>query len=354
MNILIFGAGAVGSYLGGHLSQAGHNVTLVMRPDSAEMIAKRGLTIVEAKGKAFTVKPYTAPSLRAAVATGTRFDLIVLGMKSYDLKAALVEMQTVGVITPPLLTLQNGIGIEKRVLDNLMPSELIAGSLTTPVRRNDDGVIVVEKSGRGLGLAPTQSGQSIQSWFDLLRETQLKTIQCADHRSMKWSKALLNIIGNASAAILDWHPGRIYDHDGLFDMETAMLRETLAVMKRLNIKVTDLPGSPARQLAAGVRYAPRSLLKPVLVKMVGSGRGDKMPSFYVDLSAGKQHSEVLYHNGAIAKAGWKHGVPVPVNTTLTEILLQLVKNPALRATYRDQPEQLLARVAQQHAMEASR
>lgn len=354
MNILVFGAGAVGSYVGGHMARAGHSVTLVMRPDSAEIIAKRGLTIIEAKGKPFTVYPYASPSLRAAVATGTRFDLIALGMKSYDLKAALVEMQAVSAVTPPLLTLQNGIGIEERVREQLMPAELIAGSLTTPVRRNEDGVIVVEKSGRGLGIAPTQRGQSIKTWFDLLRETQLKTVQCADHRSMKWSKALLNIIGNASAAILGWHPARIYEHDGLFDMETAMLRETLAVMKRLKINVVDLPGSPARQLAAGLRYAPRSMLKPVLVKMVGSGRGDKMPSFHIDLSAGKRQSEVLYHNGAIARAGWEHNVPVPVNTTLTEILLQLVKKPALRSTYRDQPEQLLAVVARRRAMESVR
>ena len=78
--------------------------------------------------------------------------------------------------------------------------------------------------------------------------------------------------------------------------------------------------------------------------MVGSGRGDKMPSFYVDLVANKRHSEVLYHNGAIAQAGWAHGVPVPVNTTLTEILLQVIKTPALRSVYRDDPEQLLAAV----------
>jgi hypothetical protein len=43
-------------------------------------------------------------------------------------------------------------------------------------------------------------------------------------------------------------------------------------------------------------------------------------------------------------------VPVPVNTTLTEILLQVIKTPALRSVYRDDPEQLLAAVAQRRAM----
>ena len=351
MNILVFGAGAVGSYVGGHLAQREHNVTLVMRGRSAASVARHGLTITEAQNKrAFTVYPYAAPSLSAAIATGTSYDLIILGMKSYDLNAGLVELSEQIELHPSVLTLQNGIGIEKRVQRELMPSELIAGSLTTPVKRDAAGGISVEKSGRGLAIAPTRKGQSIRQWQELFNNTQLNTMKCDDAQSMKWSKALLNIVANATSAILDWHPRRIYENDMLFDLEVEMLRETLAVMKKRQIKVIDLPGSSARQLAAGLRYAPRSLLKPVLVKMVGGGRGDKMPSFHVDLYAGKRKGEVLYHNGAIAKAGWKLGIATPVNTTLTEILLQLIKSPDMKSVYRDNPQELLDAVAKRRAM----
>jgi 2-dehydropantoate 2-reductase len=351
MNILVLGAGAVGSYVGGHLAQREHNVTLVVRGYAASSIARHGLTITEAKNKrAFTVYPYAAPTLHAAMATGTSYDLIILGMKSYDLTASLNELSQQIDLHPPVLTLQNGIGVEDRVQRALMPSELIAGSLTTPVKRDETGGIRVEKSGRGLAIAPTRKGQSIRQWHELFNDTQLSTMKCDDAQSMKWSKALLNIVANATSAILDWHPRRIYEDDALFDLEVEMLRETLAVMKKLQFKVIDLPGSSARQLAAGVRYAPRSLLKPVLVKMVGSGRGDKMPSFHVDLYAGKRQSEVVYHNGAIARAGWQHGFSMPVNTALTEVLLTLVRSPELKSTYRDNPQKLLEVVANRRAM----
>lgn len=47
MEILVYGAGAVGGYLGGKLALAGRRVTLVARPDTAEAINRDGLHITE-------------------------------------------------------------------------------------------------------------------------------------------------------------------------------------------------------------------------------------------------------------------------------------------------------------------
>lgn len=123
-----------------------------------------------------------------------------------------------------------------------------------------------------------------------------------------------------------------------------MLRETLAVMKALNIKVIDLPGSPATKLAFGVRRAPNLLLKPILTNIVAKGRGDKMPSFQIDLMAGKGKTEVIYHNGAIAKAGLAHAIPTPVNTALTNILVGLAREKLDWRDYDGKPAKLLAEV----------
>ncbi|MCZ7673432.1 MAG: hypothetical protein M5U34_43105 [Chloroflexi bacterium] len=127
-------------------------------------------------------------------------------------------------------------------------------------------------------------------------------------------KSIPQYCGQRHLAILNRPPDAIYKVDSLFDLEKQMLRETLAVMKALNIKVIDLPGSPATKLAFGVRRAPNLLLKPILTNIVAKGRGDKMPSFQIDLMAGKGKTEVIYHNGAIAKAGLAHAIPTPVNT----------------------------------------
>ncbi len=47
MNILVYGAGAVGGYLGGKLALAGRLVTLVTRPDTAAAINHDGLQLTE-------------------------------------------------------------------------------------------------------------------------------------------------------------------------------------------------------------------------------------------------------------------------------------------------------------------
>jgi 2-dehydropantoate 2-reductase len=161
---------------------------------------------------------------------------------------------------------------------------------------------------------------------------------------MKWSKALLNIVGNATSAILNRPPGAIYKIDSLFDLEKEMLRETLAVMDALKIKVIDLPGSPATKLSFGVRRAPNMVLKPILTNVVAKGRGDKMPSFQIDLMAGKGKTEVIYHNGAIAKAGRARNIATPVNTALTNILVGLARQELDWRDYDGKPAKLLDEV----------
>ena len=45
LNILTFGAGAIGTYIGGSLSLAGHNVVFVEQPNIADELRERGLRL---------------------------------------------------------------------------------------------------------------------------------------------------------------------------------------------------------------------------------------------------------------------------------------------------------------------
>jgi 2-dehydropantoate 2-reductase len=242
------------------------------------------------------------------------------------------------------LTLQNGIGVERPLIQQFGADDLIIGALTTPVSKPTNSQIVVERADRGLTIAPAVKGKKINQWHKLLNDAGVPTISLADYQSMKWSKAFLNIVGNATSAIVNRPPGVIYKSDNLFDLEKRMLRETLDVMKAYNIKVIDLPGSPATKLASGVRRAPNFILKPILTNVVSKGRGDKMPSFQIDLMAGRGKTEVVYHNGAIAKAGRARNIPTPVNTALTNILVGLAKKELDWRDYDGKPSKLLAEV----------
>ncbi|MCI0398934.1 MAG: 2-dehydropantoate 2-reductase [Chloroflexi bacterium] len=343
MDVLVFGAGAVGGYLGACLANAGHNVTLVVRGTAADLITEHGLTVAEGEQR-HTVRPALVTSLRQAFLDRVTYDLILMAMKSYDVEPAINELVAFCPSPPPLITLQNGIGIEELFVKEFGPERVIAGSLTTPISREAGNSLVIQRSDRGLALAPVQPGQKMGRWFNLFQAAGVPTVALKDFRSMKWSKAMLNMIGNATAAILNRHPRVVYGYTPTFRLEVVMLRETLAVMRKLKLKPVDLPGAPTGLLVFAIQRLPLGLVQPFLSRVVSSGRGDKMPSFHIDLAAGRQKSEVFYHNGAVARYGQSVGVPTPVNTALNDILLKLARKEIDYEIFNGNPKRLVAEV----------
>lgn len=340
MNILVYGAGAVGGYLGGKLALAGRLVTLVTRPDTAAAINRDGLQLTEnGNTRRALVRAVDSPVDALA---GTAYDLIILGMKGYDLAEAVDQLAALCPEPARVMSTQNGIGIEEIIAGRFGPGRTLAGSVTIPISRAGLNHLVVERTGRGLGLAPVAPGQSTAEWVALFREAGINAGARDDYRAMKWSKAFLNIMGNATSAILNRPPAELYRLQSIFDLEMRMLRETLAVMKRLGIEVINLPGATARPLARSLTYAPSFLLRQVFTQVIVRGRGDKMPSFHIDLSGGKAQSEVIFHNGAIATAGQRAGVPVLVNAVLNDTLQSLCRDRSQRAWFDGRPDRLLA------------
>ncbi len=344
MKILVYGAGAIGGYLGGRLFQYGHDITLLSLPEAITPINEHGLTITEAD-KTVTLHPKTAGSLQAAFADNELYDLILVTMKSYDLDAAREAITPyLTATTPYFFTVGNGIGVERPFIDQFGAEHVIAGSLTTPVSKANNHHLIIERPDRGIGVAATSMGADNTRWVNLFQKAGVPAIGVADYTSMKWSKAFLNIVGNATAAILNCPPGDVYAMPGMFDLEVKMLRETAVVMQHKNLQFIDLPGSPARQLAFGVQRVPQFLLKPILTRIVAKGRGNKMPSFQIDLASGCGKSEVIYHNGAIAQTGQAVGVPAPVNATLNKVLMEITVGETAWESYMGQPQRLLSAV----------
>ena len=343
MDILIYGAGAVGGYLGARLAQQQHNVTLIAREVMANLISETGLEVTE-DGERVVTHPTAVTSVAQAFKDGQQYDLIILAMKAYDINSSIDPLIAFCPEPRMILTTHNGIGIEKGLIKQFGAEHVIAGSFTLPIRKETTTQLVAERSDGGICLAPTQPKQDIKQWAKLFKEAGLETELYKEYESMKWSKALLNIIANATSAILNRRPGLIYRSDPIFDLEIKMLKEALAVMKAAGHKVVDLPAVPATKLAFSVRRLPRALLKPGLTKLVADGRGDKMPSFHIDLTIGKGKSEVVYHNGAIAKVGKELGVPTPVNAALTDILWKLTLEKLDWREFNGKPSRLVQEV----------
>ncbi|MEJ2746525.1 MAG: 2-dehydropantoate 2-reductase [Anaerolineae bacterium] len=347
MKILVYGAGAVGGYLGAQLSLANQDVTLIDMEATANVIKNNGLTVVQGD-QSRVARPKAMSSVaQAFIGSEVDYDLILMGMKSYDLKAALDPLVAFCPSPQTIMTIQNGIDVERPLIDQYGAEHIVAGAFTTPISKETINRLVVEKEDRGLALAPTLANQNIHKWVQMFNQAGVETVGIKDYQSMKWSKAMLNIIGNATSAILNRPPGTVYKSAAMFDLEVRMLQETLAVMRKLGLNVIDLPGSSARRLAGAINRVPKAFLKPIMSRLVASGRGDKMPSFHIDLTNHVGKSEVIYHNGAIAKAGMEAGVPTPVNAALTDVLWKLTRDELDWREFDGQPRRLLMEVRKQ-------
>jgi 2-dehydropantoate 2-reductase len=338
MKILVIGAGAIGGFIGGQLA-AQHNVTIFDRAPLVDAVRARGLRIIEPESEHTVTNLAAFTSLEEIFAQTPHFDLAIVSMKAFDTPTAIQALRPYADRIDRFLTPQNGVNNEDLLGGAFGRSKIISGTVLNPIAVPEIGVVRLEKAGRGIGLAPVDS--AIDSYVDVIRATRLPVHTYADYRAMKWSKLILNLIGNATSAILDMPTRETFADQRVFKIEVRMLREALAVMRAKSIGTVDLPGSPVRLLAFGIRFAPQFILQRILQPMVGGGRGDKPPSLLVDMRSGKTQSEIDALNGAIVQAGKTIGMPTPVNAALVGIVHDLLEGKADRADWRSNIDQLV-------------
>jgi 2-dehydropantoate 2-reductase len=350
MNILILGAGAIGCLVGGKLAQSGHAVTLVGRERFVAAIQARGLQMRMGETTQVVHNLRPVDSIHAAFWHAAEeqipYDVAILTVKSYDTAAVLTEIASAVEANrqplPTILSLQNGVGNEEAIAARFGADKVIAGTITAPVEVPEAGVIHVAKPKFVIGLARWQgfSDEPLLGKVEqALIESGIRVTRYADARSMKWTKLLMNMIGNATSAILGQPPGVTFAEAGVADLEIDALREALAVMRAAGIRPVDVEKYPLGRLAPLIRYAPKAILRPALRRIIGGARGGKMPSLYLDLEKGKSASEVDWLNGAIVRLGQR--VATPINQLLNETVQHLAHHPQERAQWRKNSEKLI-------------
>jgi 2-dehydropantoate 2-reductase len=349
LRLLSIGAGAIGTYIGGSLALGGHQVVFVERPEVAEELRARGLGLDLQGTERHLPDPKIVDSIEEALA-GPDHDVALFALKSFDTPGFLASLTVTKEALPPFLCLSNGVANEPAIAGALGPDKVIAGTVTSAIGRGNAGEVVLEKL-RGVGVALPEHRDDVarrrlcERLVEAMDGAGLNARLFDSAADMKWSKMLTNLIANATAAILDMPPAEIFAHPGLYRLEIGQLRETLRVMAAQGIQVVDLPGTPVRLLAFAVKSLPLAVSRPLLGKAVAGGRGAKMPSFHIDLHAGRGQSEVDFLNGAVVRAGRDNNIPTPVNELLTETLLALTRGEIPLDAYRRQPEKLISALA---------
>jgi 2-dehydropantoate 2-reductase len=336
MRFLVIGAGAIGTYLGVSLASAGQEVVFLEREKDLEVLRQRGLTLQIGDSTLRIQHPACFSNLDE-IHQG-QFDLAILTIKTYHLQAILPDLILHREELPPILSLQNGVNSERMLAEILGEELVIPGTVTSAVERSLKGQAAVSRS-RGLGLGGDHP--LIKDLLPVFSKAGLNPRLYQNAEAMKWSKLLINLLGNATSAILDMTTAQVYSHPALYELERNQILEALEVMWLQGIPVVNLPGVPVALLSVVFKYLPPFLSRPLAKKFIGGGRGEKMPSFHIDLHSDRGISEVEDLNGAVVRAGDQLHYPTPVNRLLTGTLVKLLDGDENKESYDHQPGELL-------------
>lgn len=293
--IMMVGAGSVGGFFGAQLARAHANVSFLLRPKTLAAIQQNGLTIRSSTGT-FTVRPQVASDASQL----PKPDLIILGVKAYDLEEVMTQIEPIMTDRTVILTLQNGIDTEDRVIARMKRDCVVGGVAFIYSKIVEPGVIDHYKKGAvAIGeLMGHESGRLLE-----IREVFTSAgVPCQfskDIRRSKWEKMCWNCVFNPITVLINDRVAKALDHPEMLRMIHQIVDEIAAVSAA--VKVPLPPDMPER-----------------VVKWTQEIR-DIHTSMYDDWKAGRP-TEIEYLNGYIVKKGRQLGIPTPVNEALTAMI----------------------------------
>lgn len=294
MDVVVFGAGSLGSLVGGLLARAPeHDVTLVGRDPHVATVREDGLRVVGEE---------TAHVHPAATTDGTGLvaDLALVSVKTYDTDAAADALATGDVDV--VASLQNGL-TEERLRERL-PDEVtvLAGSSTYGAVLREPGV--VECTGVGtLSVGPIEGGESAAAdrVGDAFRAADVSCDVAADMPRRRWRKLAVNAGVNPLTAMARVANGALADADapaGRLGRRAAA--ETARVARAEGV---DLGDDEAR----------------TAIGEVAAGTAANTSSMRQDVEAGRR-TEIDAIAGEVVARGERHRVATPTVRTLLELV----------------------------------
>ncbi len=137
IKILVVGAGAIGGYFGGRLLDAGHDVTFLVRPRRAAMLADHGLTIRSPRGDLTIPHP---PTVQAG-AIAAPFDAIILSCKAFDLDDAILSFAPAVGPQTKILPLLNGMAHLDTLAARFGEAAVLGGQVAISTTLEADGTV---------------------------------------------------------------------------------------------------------------------------------------------------------------------------------------------------------------------
>jgi 2-dehydropantoate 2-reductase len=289
MKVAVVGAGAVGCYYGGMLARAGHDVTLIGRPQHVEAIERQGLRL---ETQTFDERIRVSASSEGSAVQSAR--LVLFCVKSTDTESAAVAIKPHLAPDALVLSLQNGVENADR-LRAILPQDVLAAvvyigtEMAGPghVRHHGRGELIIERS--------RASDEVAQALIAAGVPTDISD----NVRGALWAKLILNCAYNALSAITQLPYGRLVKGAGIAAVMRDVVDECLAVAKADDVTIPGDVDAAVRKIAETVP--------------------GQYSSTAQDLARGKP-SEIDHLNGVIVRRGEALGVATPVNRLLHAIV----------------------------------
>lgn len=254
LEVCVVGAGAVGGLIGGKLALAGADVTLVDRGSHRRALEETGLRLVAPDGRRTQTEDLAT---RDAPPADRPMDLVVLGVKSYDLPA--IAPTVSGVVGPEtaILPVQNGIPwwYFHRFGGDLEGHRLTAADPDGLLERHVD-------SDRVIGCVPFVAATVVEpgtihhtegEWFpvgeldgaetvraqgvaSLFERAGLRSRVLEDVRSELWLKALGNLAFNPISALARATLAEVCREPATRALARAMMEEAKPVAEDLGVE----------------------------------------------------------------------------------------------------------------------
>src|SRR4051812_39300138 len=219
MKIAVMGAGAVGCYYGGMLARAGHDVTLIGRPQHVEAVRRSGLLLDTQSFQAHV------PTQASTDASGARdAKLVLFCVKSTDTESAARALAPHLEPDALVLSLQNGVDNVER-LRSVLPQEIAAAAVYVAtemagpghVKHHGRGELVIGATTREIAAAFTAAGVPVQISDNVM--------------GALWEKLVINCAYNALSAISQLPYGRLVQGENVGAVMRDVVQECLAVAR---------------------------------------------------------------------------------------------------------------------------
>lgn len=300
--VMVVGAGSVGGYFGAHLAKHHPNVSFLLRPKTLAEVRRHGLRVRSASGTV-TVHPAAASEARELPSP----DLIILAVKVYDLDDVLTQLEPVITDRTVILTLQNGIDTEDRVIARFKRDCVVGGVAFIYSKIAGPGLIDHYKKGNvAIGELMGHESERVLAIRDLFTKAGIPCQLSKDIRRSKWEKMCWNCVFNPLTVLIDDKVSSALEHPEMMGVIRQIVTEVAAVSAAVKVPLpADMPDR--------------------VVKWTHEIR-DIHTSMYDDWKAGRP-TEIRNLNGYIVDQGRALGIPTPVNEALTAMIKTLTEKP---------------------------